>query len=124
MADDAEDGLEARPAACQIAISGHDQTTANRRHCISVGSVCADVVPSARLVFEERRNEVADLGSELQHPSVSHDLDRLGHSIDGVCRALLSVCLGHCKDLALTTAASASAAASAIRAVWTVALLP
>ena len=55
-------------------------------------------------------DEVVALGSELQDPSVAHDLGRLGHSIDGVCRSLLSVCLGHRKDLALTTAVAASAA--------------
>ena len=52
---------------------------------------------------EECRHEVVALGSELQHPSVRDDLGRLGHSIDGVCRSLLGVCLGHRKDLALTT---------------------
>ena len=31
----------------------------------------------------------------------------MGHPIDPVCRPLLSVCLGRCKDLALTTAVAA-----------------
>ena len=31
----------------------------------------------------------------------------MGHPIDPVCRPLLSVCLGYCKDLALTTAVAA-----------------
>ena len=48
--------LVALPAACLLAIIWDDQTTANSRHRFSVGSVCAFVVPSARLVFEERRN--------------------------------------------------------------------
>ena len=60
---------------------------------------------------EECRHEVVALGSELQHPSpVGHDLVHLGHSIDHVCGSLLGVCLGHRKDLALTTAVAASAA--------------
>ena len=54
---------------------------------------------------EERRHEVVALGSELQHVSVRNDFGDLGHPIDGVCRALLSVCLVHRKDLALITIA-------------------
>ena len=76
--------------------------------------MCAVFVPSARLVFEERRLEVVALGFELQRPSVGHELGHLGHPIDRVCRPLLSVCLGHRKDLALTTAVAAPAADSAI----------
>ena len=89
---------------------GYDQTTANRRHRFSVGSVCAVVVPSARLVFEERRNEVAALGSEFQHASIGHHGGGWGYPIDRVCRPLLGVCLGRRKNLALTTAVAASAA--------------
>ena len=54
---------------------------------------------------EERRHEVVALGSELQHVFIGHDLGHLGHPIDRVCRSLLSVCLGHRKDLALKTTA-------------------
>ena len=61
-------------------------------------------------MFEERRHEVVALESELQHASVGHELGHLGHPIDRVCRPLLGVRLGRRKDLALTTAAAASAA--------------
>ena len=51
-------------------------------------------------MFEERRNEVAALGSEFQHASIGHHGGGWGHPIDRVCRPLLSVCLGRRKDLA------------------------
>ena len=54
-------------------------------------------------MFEERRNEVAALGSEFQHASIGHHGGGWGHPIDRVCRPLLGVCLGRRKDLALTT---------------------
>ena len=58
---------------------------------------------------EERRNEVAALGSEFQRASIGQHGGGWGHPIDRVWRPLLSVCLGRRKDLALTTAARASA---------------
>ena len=54
-------------------------------------------------MFEERRNEVAALGSEFQRASIGHHGGGWGHPIDRVCRPLLGVCLGRRKDLALTT---------------------
>ena len=66
-------------------------------------------------MFEGRRHEVVDLEFEFQHVFVCHELGHLGHSIDRVCRPLLSVCLGRRKDLALTTAVAASAAGSGSR---------
>ena len=95
---EAPERLEEMPAARQIA---NDQTTANRCHRISVGFICDVDVPPAGLVCEERRHEVVALGSELQHVSVRNDFGDLGHPIDRVCRSLLSICLGHRKDLAL-----------------------
>ena len=62
-------------------------------------------------MLEERWHEIAALGSEFLHASVRHEFGDLGRPIDRVCRPLLSVCLGYCKDLALTTAVAASAAA-------------
>ena len=50
----------------------------------------------------EIADQVVALGFELQRPSVGHELGHLGHPIDRVYRPLLSVCLGHRKDLALT----------------------
>ena len=58
-------------------------------------------------MLQERRNEVTARGSEFQRASIGHHGGGWGHPIDHVCRPLLSVCLGRCKDLALTTAVAA-----------------
>ena len=78
----------------------------NYRHRFLVGSVCAVVVSSARLVFEERGNEVAALGSEFQHSSIGHHGGGWGHPIDRVCHPLIGVCLGRRKHLVLTALVS------------------
>ena len=63
-------------------------------------------------MFEEWRNEVAARGFEFQRASIGHHGGGWGHPIDRVCPPLLGVCLGRRKDLALTTAVAASAAAA------------
>ena len=59
---------------------------------------------------EERRNESVGLGRQRVGTSVGHFIDDLGNSIACVCHPLRIVCLGHRKNLALTTAVAASAA--------------
>ena len=72
-------------------------------------------------MLEKRRYEFVALGSESQYVSVDHKLGYLGNPIDRVCLSLLSVCLGHRKDLALITAVAASAADACCPMLW---LLP
>ena len=56
-------------------------------------------------------HEVVDLESEFQYASIRHHGCGWSHHIDRICRPLPNVYFSRRKDLALTTAVAASAAA-------------
>ena len=59
---------------------------------------------------EKRRNESIGLGRQWVGAAIGHFTGDFGNSIACVCHPLRIICLGHRKNLALTTAVAASVA--------------